>query len=67
MTRFSYGIFRISYTIIICMVSLSTVIFYENAYLNHLHLLVHIYFSYENNNSMLELFVKLFGNQSLFH
>ena len=66
MTSFSDGIFCISYTIIICMISLSTVIFYGNTYLYHIHLLVSISFSYKNNNNMLELFVKLFGNQSVF-
>ena len=60
MTSFSYGIFCISDTIIIRMVFL--IIFYGNTYLNHLHLLVSISFSYENNNNMLELFVKLFGD-----
>ena len=63
---FSYGIFRISYTIIIHIVFLRIVIFYESTYLNHLHLPVSISFSYKNNNIMLELFVKLFGNQSVF-
>ena len=66
MTSFPYGIFCINYTIIIHMVFLSTAIFDENTYLNHLHLLVSISFSYKNNNNMLELFVKLFGNQSVF-
>ena len=66
MTSFSYGIFRISYNIIIRMVFLSTVIFYESTYLNHLHLLVSISFPYKNNNIMLELFVKSFRNSSFF-
>ena len=66
MTSFSYGSFCISYTIIIRMVFLSTFILDESTYLNHIHLLVSIYFSYKNNNSILELFVKLFGNQSVF-
>ena len=57
MTSFSYGIFQISYTIIIHIVFLRIVIFYESTYLNHLHLLVSIPFPYKNNNNMLELFV----------
>ena len=66
MTGFSYGIFPISYTIIIHMVFLRNVIFDECTYLNHLHLLVSVSFSYENDNNIWELFVKLFGYQYVF-
>ena len=67
MTGFSYGIFPIYYTIIIHMIFQITVIFYDECtYPIHLHLPVSISFSYENDDNILELFVKLFENQSVF-